>query len=111
MIVKTHISAGYTELIETFFKANDLLVTCTSRYQASSGNLMLNLEFENNSDTSMSITLMSVRHLGFENMLVDYLKRCGIPLSIISTGSSTAARDMKELEKGWQEYRIQLGFR
>lgn len=74
--------------------------------------MKLTLEFEENSDTAMSITLMSVRHLGFENMLCDYLRRCGIPYELIPVGNSYVNRDMKKLDDDWEVYRREtLGFR
>jgi hypothetical protein len=108
MIVQTNISWGFLNLIETFFKANNLDVKCTGRGVSQ---MKLTLEYEDDSDTAMSITYMSFRHLGFENMLVDYLKRCGVPIELITVGNSYPNRDMKKLDAEWEEHRKKLGFR
>lgn len=106
--VDTNISWGYSNLIEIFFKANELDVKCAGRGVS---DMKLTLEYEDDSETAMSITFMSVKHLGLENMLVDYLKRCGIPLELVSVGNSYSKRDMEKVEADWQEYRKKLGFR
>ena len=69
------------------------------------------MEYEDNSDTALSITFMSVRHLGFENMLVDYLIRLGYTADQIPRGRTVIKRDMKKLEEDWQKRRTELGFR
>lgn len=107
--VKTNISWGFVDLIEIFFKANDLAVSC-SILQGDISNL-ITLEYENDSDTALQITYMSMKHLGFENMLCDYLKRCGYPANLISVGRTIVKRDMKKLDEDWEEKRKELGFR
>ena len=110
MIFETIISYGYIDLIETFFKANDLIVKCSKRQGPHSA--LLTLEYDDDSDTATAITFMSYRHLGFENMLVDYLIRLGYPSGMISIGRSVVKRDMKKLDEEWEEYKKQqLGFR
>jgi hypothetical protein len=106
--VNTNISWGFLNLIETFFQANNLKVEC--RAQGVSDRKII-LEYEDDSDTAMAITFMSVKHLGFENMLCDYLKRCGIPYELIPIGNSYSNRDMKKLDEEWMEHRRKLGFR
>jgi len=107
MIVNTNISYGHASLLEIFFKANELDVTIQDMTAYPYGKIIL--EYENNSDTAYSITFMSIRHLGLENMLADYLIRCEIPSYAINTGSSTPKRDMKELDKKWEEHRKLIG--
>jgi len=107
-IVETNISWGFLSLIETFFQANKLTVSYKARGISEK---KITLEYEENSETAMSITFMSVRHLGFENMLCDYLKRCGIPYELIPIGNSYSNRDMKKLDEEWIEHRRKLGFR
>lgn len=107
-IVNTNISWGFLNLIKIFFEANNLKVTCIERGISEK---KITLEYEDDSDTAMSITFMSVRHLGFENMLCDYLIRCGIPTELIQIGNSYPNRDMKKLDEEWMEHRKQLGFR
>ena len=69
----------------------------------------ITLIYEDDSETALSITFMSVRHLGFENMLCDYLIKCGIPVSLISIGQQAVKRDMAELDKQWDEHRRRIG--
>ena len=107
MKVETQISYGYKELIETFFKANDLVVKIEDKSAYPFGKIIL--MYEDNSDTAFGITFMSVKHLGFENMLCDYLIRCGIPASLIHCGKFANKRDMKELDKQWEEHRRHIG--
>ena len=107
MIVNTNISYGYHTLIETFFKANDLDVKIQDMTAYPHGKIIL--EYEDNSETAYSITFMSVRHLGFENMLCDYLIRCGIMPSRIAIGMMEIKRDMEELDKKWEEHRKLIG--
>lgn len=111
MIVHTNISYGYVEFIEMFAKANGLIYVCSPRKD---NQQFLDIEFEDDSDTAINISFMSVKHLGFENMLVDYLKRCGIPRETIAYGSKSAQpkKSAEEIEKEWQIYRKEvLGFR
>ena len=109
MIVNTNISWGYLELLKTFFKANELDIICKER-SAPAGTLTT-LSYDDNSDTAYKITFMSIRHLGFENMLCDYLIRCDIPARLISTGTLSIKRDMKKLDEEWNEYRKTIGLR
>ena len=109
MIIHTHISYGYVTLLDTFFKANDLTVTCTEDAPDIYNRTHTVLQYEDNSDTAYSITLMSYRHLGFENMLCDYLIRCGVHPSKISIGKIEIKRDMAELDRQWEEHRKLIG--
>jgi hypothetical protein len=111
MDVYTNISYGYLPLLETFFKANDLDVTCEERIDEQPRRNHTTLHFEDNSDTAYSITFMSVRHLGFENMLCDYLIRCGVAPGRISVGKVEIKRDMEELDRKWEEHRKLIGLR
>lgn len=105
MTVDTCISYGYIELINIFCKANELDVTIVNTASR------ITVQYEDKSDTDDTITFMSFKHLGFENMLCDYLIRCGIAPSLIGTGSFTAKRDMKALDKDWEEHRKRIGLR
>ena len=109
MIIHTKISYGYFELLETFFRANNLIVTCSEGEPDAYNRTLTILEYEDDSDTAISITFMSVRHLGFENMLCDYLIRCGIMPSRIAIGKMEIKRDMEELDRKWEEHRKLIG--
>lgn len=109
MIVNTQISYGYASLIEIFFKANELDVTIEDRRAYPNGKVILH--YEDNSDTATTITFMSIKHLGFENMLCDYLIKCGISPSLIPISQVAVKRDMKQLDKDWDEHRKRIGLR
>ena len=117
MEVKTQISYGYKPLLEIFFKANDLTVACVERFEEVNTstttmtitNRYTTLVFEAGSETAEKITFMSYIHVGFENMLCDYLIRCGIMPYQISKGSYTEKRDLEELDKQWTEHRKHMG--
>lgn len=109
MIVKTHISYGYATLIDTFFKANDLNVVVIEDRTGYVSPKHITLEYEDNSDTALSITIMSIRHLGLENMLCDYLIRCGICPGLIGIGKFVEKRSMEELNQQWEEHRKKIG--
>ncbi len=111
MIVHTHISHGFAELLETFFKANDLVVEIRVRVETYPSRDMVDLVYEDDSDTAINISFMSMKHLGFENMLCDFLIRCGIDRTKIAYGRMNVARDMNQVEREWQEKRKELGFR
>lgn len=114
MIIESIISHGFQDLMETFFKANDLEVKCILREVYQEGYAtkhLLTFEYEDNSPTALSITFMSMRHLGFENMLIDYLIRLGYSPSIITMGRTVIRRDMKALDDAWEKRRSELGFR
>lgn len=109
MIISTQISYGYKPLIEIFLKANNLDLAIKDMDAYPYGKITL--ECEDNSDAAYTITFMSVKHLGFENMLCDYLIKCGVPPNIISIGKAAVKRDMVELDKEWEDHRRSIGLR
>jgi hypothetical protein len=110
--IETGISWGYRNFLETFFKANDLKVELEERLEDQPVRQHTTLYYEENSDTAYAITFMSTRHLGFENMLCDYLIKCGIPQELISIGQVVVKnRNMAEVEKQWLEHRKKIGLR
>jgi hypothetical protein len=109
MIVNTQISYGYASLIEIFFKANELDVAIEDMRAYPNGKVILH--YEDDSDTATTITFMSIKHLGFENMLCDYLIKCGISPSMIPIGKVAIKRDMAQVEKDYEEHMKTLGFR
>lgn len=111
MIIHTHISHGYTELLKTFFKANELDVTIEERENLEASSNQVTLMYEEYSDTAYNITFMSVKHLGLENMLCDYLIRCGVTPSRISIGRQGIKRDMNVVDKECDAYLRSIGFR
>ena len=111
MIINTHISHGYVELLKVFFTANELDVITEEREDSSAISNQVTLKYEDNSDTAYNITFMSVKHLGLENMLCDYLIRCGVTPSRISIGRQGIKRDMNVVDKECDAYLRSIGFR
>lgn len=116
-VVKTNISWGYLSLIEIFAKANNLTIV-TERYTVSpstrhtvSSRELITISYEEDSDTDTTITWLSFKHLGFENMLCDYLIKCGIDPIMIPVGRHIVSRSSKELDDAWEKQRSLLGFR
>ncbi len=106
---ETNISYGYKNLLEIFFKANELDVMVdgtTGSYRKK-----IILYYEQDSETEQSILFLSLKHLGFENMLCDYLHKCGIDFNMIPIGKEIMKRDMKTLDKECDEHLRDLGFR
>ena len=103
MKIKTTISEGYLDLLKTFAKANELDLTFNSNGQH------VEIEYNDDSDTASKIMYMSIVHCGFLNMIYDYLKKCGVDMSVVSYGKIPPKRDMRELEKQWEERRKTIG--
>ena len=108
--VNTNISYGFVDLVKTFFKANDIEVSIKDMSAYPYGKVII--EYDDDTESAMSVTFMSYRHSGIENMLCDYLIKCGVEPTLISVGKVPIARDMKQLDKDWDVYRREhLGFR
>lgn len=110
IIVNTGISFGYVTLIDAFAKANNLELEL-AEISKETTYPKLKITYQEDSDTAYQITFMSMRHLGFENMLCDYLIKCGIAPGMIAVGRQGVNRDMKKLDQAWEERRKELGFR
>jgi len=109
MEIETQISYGFVDLLNTFFEANKLEVNCLERDNYPSN--LITLIYEDDSETAMSITLMSYRNLGFDNMLCDYLIKCGVPANRIAIGRVDITRNMKKLDEDWEAYRKTIGLK
>lgn len=123
-IVDTQISWGYQPLIEIFGKANSLVLKLEPYYaeieeieaispikdsKVIAGREYIRISYEEGSDTAIAITCLSVKHLGFENMLCDYLIRCNIEPKLIPIGKWVVRKSSEEAEKEWQEHRKKIG--
>jgi hypothetical protein len=107
MIIESHISYGYVELLKTFFVANNLSVVCQERV---TGRIdQTNFIYEDDSETALALTFMGMKHLGIENMLCDYLIRCGMDRTQLAYGRPAVKRDMKKLDEEWDKYRKTIG--
>jgi len=98
-------------LIEIFAKANSLVLKFAVRHTSMPTRELMTIQFEEDSDTDMTITFMSIRHLGFENMLCDYLIRCNISPEMIPIGRAVMRKSEEQMEKDWQEHRKKIGLR
>ena len=111
VVINSNISYGYVTLIDAFAKANNLELELSEIKEMGEVFPKIRISYQEDSDTAYQITFMSMRHLGFENMLCDYLIRCGVPAGMIPSGSRGVNRDMKKLDQEWEERRKELGFR
>ncbi len=118
MTVDTHISAGYIPLLEVFAQANSLNLTMVSytsetRIDQPVTHIVMReyvrISYDAESDTGLAITLMSIRHLGFENMLCDFLIKCNVPADMIPVGKFVMRKNSKQLEDEWQQERKRIG--
>ncbi len=107
--VDTNISWGFLSLLEIFAKANNLEVNFIARDNGL--RKLVSITYDGNSDTALSITMLSVKHAGFLNMLDDYLIKCGIDPRFISVGYTTEKKSEEQMEKDWQEHRKKIGLR
>lgn len=108
--VKTNISYGFLDLIKEFAKANNLELDFEP-LGGVPGLEKIKILYDSESETARNITFLSFRHLGFENMLCDYLTRCNVIPEMIPIGKVGMKRDMKKLDEEWVEHRRKLGFR
>jgi hypothetical protein len=116
MIIETEISWGYLPLIQTFASANNLSLEYTCRnVEVNTGihsqrqRQYITVSCEDGSETELSITFMSVKHLGFRNMLYDYLHKCHIDNAMIPIGKFVMRKSSEQMEKEWQQHRKEIG--
>lgn len=107
--IETEISWGYLPLIEIFAKANSLVLKFEPRYTTEPTREFITIHYEENSDTDITITWLSFKHLGFNNMLCDYLIRCNVEPMMIPIGKVVMRKDPELAEKEWQEHRRKIG--
>ena len=114
--IVTCISEGYIPLIKTFCEANELDITIgtvkTNKYGFGSVP-KITLEYVEESDTADTLAFLALKHCGVENMLCDYLRRCGINENAFNFGKvptrSASDKDYEEykkalgVEKGWTQ--------
>lgn len=72
--VPTNISWGFMGLLNTF-SSHTSAVTFT---MSQTRKVLQYVYNENNDEQISKLMLMSIRHLGFNNMLHDYLNKCGV---------------------------------
>ena len=77
--IQTEIPANHSELIKVFLKANELDADISYEGNIALNRQTINISYnEENEDLCSKITYMSLRHLGFINMLDDFLLKCGV---------------------------------
>ena len=109
IVVNTNISSGYVPLLEIFAQANSLVLKFESYSEPGSLGEYTRISYEGESDTSVAITFLSIKHLGFENMLCDYLIRCNIEPVMIPIGKAVMSKSPGQMETEWQEHRKKIG--
>lgn len=79
-IIQTELSIKHLELIKIFFEANDMPDAVVRQYDKQIGAFyhpMIEI-YCSSEDTETNITFMAMKHMGFKNMLDDYLMKCGV---------------------------------
>ena len=112
--IVTCISEGYIPLIKTFCEANelDIEIGTIKTNQFSYGSVpKITLAYDEFSDSADTLAFLALKHCSVENMLCDYLKRCGISENTFNFGKvpirSATDKDYEEykkslgVEKGW----------
>lgn len=99
----TDIDGKNLSLIQIFFKANDMTsVKIESEYfpvnigEFEMVHPYIKLTYEEDSDDGINISFMATKHLGLENMLIDYLLRCGITSYNICPNNFTRKKEILE---------------
>jgi hypothetical protein len=77
--IETELPADHLELITVFLKANELDADISCEIDRNLNQQTIKISYnEENEDLCSKITYMSLRHLGFLNMLDDFLLKCGV---------------------------------
>ena len=106
--IKTNLSIDHLELIKIFFEANKLPNVIISEYSNIIKNYphkMIEITYDNDDvETSGQITYMSLVHVGLQNMLDDYLMKCGVSVWDLQP-KTIREQELKEREEAReQEY-------
>lgn len=80
MIIQTTLEIKHKELIKIFIKANELYGVYVVEHPFDvRGRLHMGLRLESTREDSIeTLTFMGLRHCGIQNMLDDYLLKCGV---------------------------------
>lgn len=104
--IKTNLSIDHLELIKIFFEANQLLNVTINEYSKqirSSSHKMIEIMYDDeDSETSSKITYMSIVHCGLQNMLDDYLMKCGVNVWDLQP-ASIKEQELKEKQESRQQ--------
>jgi len=106
MRINTIISYGYESLIREFMIANELDVKLEMVNDGICPKLAI--VYEDDSETATAISFLSTRNLGLNNMLCDYLQRCGVGLHMIPIGKAPVKLDQRKLDAEWEIYRKEV---
>lgn len=94
MKVQTEILAYHQDFIQTFIEANELDIKI-EHYTREIGPVvynMIELHYDEGSDTAYKISIMSLKNCGLRNMLEDFLIKCGISPFSLNPPESTEDR-------------------
>jgi len=108
MIVETDLSNAHLELVRIFFTANELDRVYVNEYQKNirgMTHVMLQLSWDDNDEeTASKITYMAIVHLGINNMLDDYLMKCGVDVWHLPPASIKAQERKEQQEQKDKEF-------
>jgi len=107
--IETQISWGYRALIEIFGRANSLVWKLERKSTETPIREYIIILYEEGSDTAVSLSFLTLKHLGVENMLCDYLMKCNIDPIMIPVGQYVMRKDEETMEEEWQQHRKKIG--
>jgi hypothetical protein len=108
MIIKTEIAVLHKELIKIFFQANNLVDTeiLEVLYEENDKKYPV-LEIvchDDNDDSTQMLTLLGLRNYGVQNMLDDFLIRCGVHPREIKPYNLVRDREDYEVNQKFEEF-------
>jgi hypothetical protein len=107
--LETHFGAEHMALLEIFFKANKLENVKLSEYHRpynGENHKYIEISWDDNSETGVQISFMSVVHMGFLNMLDDFLLKCGVDVQNIGAESFRVQKRREVEEQKQKEFDV-----
>jgi hypothetical protein len=103
--IQTGISDGYISLIEIFCKANDIVAVIDTAKTDKFNHIeipKITISYDENSESANTLAFLALKHCSVDNMLHDYLMRCGVDGYMISCGK---APTKSATDEEYEEYR------
>lgn len=94
--IDTFLENSHMELIKIFFKANGMNATVVEYTDIENYGFSNMIRIFLDDDSMVQATFMATRHAGFQNMLDDYLIKCGVAPHRLHVAKSTQPYNIKE---------------
>jgi hypothetical protein len=106
--LQTHFGVEHSALLEIFFKANKLDVKISEyHYRYNERNhKYIELVWDDTSETGVQISYMSMVHMGFLNMLDDFLLKCNVPVDNFGAETLRAQKRAEIEEQKQKEFDV-----